>query len=66
MDEECCHSHKWSCCKCNGAFGGIYFLGFVGSTIYYLQHAATFGAGFIGFLKALVWPAFLVHKLLGL
>jgi hypothetical protein len=68
MGEECCSSHKWSvkCCKCNGAFGGIYFLGFIGSAVYYIQNATSFGMGFVGFLKALVWPAFLVHKLLGL
>ncbi len=45
--------------------GGAYFLGFLGAFIYYLQHAATFGAGVIGFLKALVWPAMLVYHLFG-
>uniref|UniRef100_A0A7C4R8G5 Uncharacterized protein n=1 Tax=candidate division CPR3 bacterium TaxID=2268181 RepID=A0A7C4R8G5_UNCC3 len=44
--------------------GGFYFLGMVGAAIYYIGSAATFGAGFIGFLKSLVWPAFLVYELL--
>ena len=45
--------------------GGIYFLGFIGATIYYIQQSPTFWQGVLGVLKALVWPAFLVHKLLG-
>lgn len=44
--------------------GGAYGLGFIGALIYYIQQAASFGEGVIGFLKALVWPAFLVHKLM--
>ena len=47
-------------------FGGAYFLGFIGATVYYIQQSATFGEGVVGVLKALVWPAFLVHKLFGL
>ncbi|MCD6011898.1 MAG: hypothetical protein K0Q79_1760 [Flavipsychrobacter sp.] len=47
-----------------GASGGIYFLAFIGSLVYYLQHAATFGAGVIGFLKAIVWPAFVVYEIM--
>ena len=50
---------------CNGASGGLYGLGFIGALVFYLQHSATLGAGIIGFLKALVWPAFLVYKLMG-
>jgi uncharacterized protein YqhQ len=46
--------------------GAIYGLGFVGALVYYLQHAATFSAGVVGFLKALVWPAILIYKVLGL
>ena len=46
--------------------GGIYFVGFIGASVYYIQQSATFWQGVVGVLKALVWPAFLVHKLLGL
>jgi hypothetical protein len=45
--------------------GFIWFLGFIGAFIYYLQQADTFVAGVVAFLKALAWPAFLVYKLLG-
>ncbi|HYC79795.1 MAG TPA: hypothetical protein VEC17_02105 [Candidatus Binatia bacterium] len=44
--------------------GGVYCLGFIGAVVYYIQTATSFGDGVLGFLKALVWPAFLVHKLM--
>lgn len=47
----------------HGAMGGAYFLGFIGAVIYYLQQSPTFWVGVVGVLKALVWPAFLVHRL---
>ncbi|MEK6926598.1 MAG: hypothetical protein AABW50_04945 [Nanoarchaeota archaeon] len=50
---------------CKGS-GGIYGLGFIGAAIYYIQQATGFWSGIIGILKALVWPAFIVYKLLGL
>jgi len=42
----------------------IYGLGFIGALIYFIQHATSFGAGCLGLLKAIVWPAILVYKLL--
>lgn len=50
----------------SGAAGTIWFLGFVGSAIYFIQQATSFGAGVIGLFKALVWPAFVVYNLMGL
>ena len=41
----------------------VYILGMIGAAIYFITKATTFGAGVIGFLKALVWPAYLVHGL---
>lgn len=41
---------------------GIYGLGFIGAVIYYIVTATTFWEGFIGFLKAMVWPAFFVYS----
>ena len=49
-----------------GCGGGIYGLGFIGAVIYYIQNATGFWNGVLGVLKALVWPAFFVYKLLGL
>ena len=46
------------------AWGGAYFLGFIGAAVYYIQESSTFWGGVVGFLKAIVWPAFLVYDLL--
>jgi hypothetical protein len=53
----------------DGSCGAVYGLGFIGACVYFIGSAATFGMGVLGFLKALVWPAFLVYaalKYLGL
>lgn len=44
-----------------GSSGAVYGLGFIGAAVYFIGNAVTFGAGVIGFFKALVWPAFLVY-----
>ncbi|HVQ44627.1 MAG TPA: hypothetical protein VMT30_06725 [Candidatus Saccharimonadia bacterium] len=54
------HSHKVA----NAGGGGVYGLGLIGALVYYLQHAASFGDGVLGILKAIFWPAFLVYHLL--
>jgi len=46
--------------------GAVYGLGLIGALVYFLQQADTFGAGVLGFLKALVWPAILIYKVFGL
>ena len=50
--------------KHNNAFGGIYGLAFIGAAVYFIQHSLTFWEGVLGFLKALVWPAVMMYKLL--
>ena len=55
-------------CRCGhacGTGGAVYGLGFIGAVIYYISQATGFWVGVLGFLKAIVWPAFLVYKLLG-
>jgi hypothetical protein len=46
----------------HGGSGAVYGLGFIGAVIYYISHAATFWAGVVGILKAIVWPAFLIYQ----
>ena len=45
-----------------GGGSAVYGLGFIGAAVYFISHAATLWMGFLGFLKALVWPAFLVYQ----
>ncbi|MEK6899093.1 MAG: hypothetical protein AABW79_03285 [Nanoarchaeota archaeon] len=62
--EECCcgcNDGKWN----SGACGGVgYCLGVIGAAVYYISSAGGFWMGFLGLLKALVWPAFLVFEIL--
>ena len=48
----------------HGTAGSLYFVGFIGSLIYWLQAAVGFGAVITAFLKSLVWPAYIIYKLL--
>lgn len=48
----------------NGMLGSVYGMAFIGAAIYFIQHAATFWGGVLGFLEAVVWPAVLMYKLL--
>lgn len=55
------HEHK----RMNGGFlGGAYGLAFIGAAVYFIQQATTFWMGVLGFLKAIIWPALLVYKLM--
>jgi hypothetical protein len=48
----------------SGPAGAFYFLGFIGAAVHFIGAATTFWMGVLGFLKAIVWPAFLVYGLL--
>jgi hypothetical protein len=53
------------CCNMQEGCGGIfYLLGLIGAAIYYISTAVSFWMGVLGFLKAIVWPVFLVLGLL--
>ncbi len=42
----------------------VYGVGIIGAAVYYISTATGFWIGVLGFLKALVWPAFLVYEAL--
>jgi hypothetical protein len=42
----------------------VYGLGLIGALIYYIQHATTFVMGLLGVLKAIVWPAMVIYRVL--
>jgi hypothetical protein len=62
IKKECVKEKFKDSCKCGGGFG--YFLGFLGAAIYYISTATSFWMGVLGFLKAIIWPVFLVYGLL--
>jgi hypothetical protein len=44
-----------------GTSGAVYGLGFIGAAIYFISHSTGLWLGVLGFLKAIVWPVFLVY-----
>jgi len=50
----------------NHAQGGnmVYCLGIIGATIFFISQSTSFWMGVLGFLKALVWPVFMVYEAL--
>lgn len=60
---------KWGQTKSKNSSGGgsggaLYFVGFIGALVYNTQAAVGFGAVVVGILKSMVWPAYVVYKLL--
>jgi hypothetical protein len=72
VDEKCecegkgwkySESKKWHHHGQNGMNGGaIYCLGMIGVAVYYIQQVSGFWPVIVAILKAIVWPAFLLHK----
>jgi hypothetical protein len=48
----------------SGPAGAVYGLGLIGAAVFFIGQATSFLTGIIGFIKALVWPAFLVYHLM--
>jgi hypothetical protein len=46
-----------------GPANAIYGLGLIGAAVFFISQTASFWAGVLGFLKAIVWPAFMVYEL---
>ncbi len=67
METERVEVHNGHCHKTyhhsNGG-NAVYGLGMIGAAIFYIGQATTFWMGVLGFLKAIVWPIFLVLEAL--
>ncbi len=55
---------KSSSADTNQGGNAVYVVGFVGALIYFMQAATSFWGVILGFFQALVWPAYIVYKLL--
>jgi len=56
MNEEKCRKSPAS------PSGAVYGLGIIGAAVYFIAQATGLWMGVLGFLKALVWPVFLVYE----
>jgi hypothetical protein len=61
MENNCSNKNK---VQSSGMLGGAYFLTIIGAAAYFLQNAASFWGGVLAILKAFVWPAFVIYKVL--
>ncbi|CAN5484395.1 hypothetical protein BH10BAC6_BH10BAC6_16970 [soil metagenome] len=48
----------------DGMWGLVWFLATVGAAIYFMQQATGFGEGIMAIIKALIWPAMIMYKVL--
>lgn len=46
--------------------GSMLFVTYIGAAVYFVQHAFGFWGVVLALLKAMVWPAFVVHRALQL
>jgi len=46
----------------NAPAGAVYFMGFIGSAVYFISQATSFWMGALGFLKAIIWPVLLIYE----
>jgi hypothetical protein len=46
----------------NPSSSAVYGLGLIGAAIYFISTATSFWLGVLGFLKAIVWPVFIVYE----
>ena len=66
IEEKCCDPKISKNFRNNANMGGgVYGLAFIGAAVYFIQHSDTFWIGVLGVLKAIIWPALVVYKLLG-
>jgi hypothetical protein len=52
--------------RVQGSFGFIYLMTIVGAAVYFVGRADGFWAVVLALLKALVWPVFVVYRVLEL
>ncbi len=50
----------------NGPMGYFFFMSWVGALIYFVQASSGFGEFLVAILKSFVWPAYVIHSVLGL
>ncbi len=61
-NSDCCGPKNRNANMNSGASGAVYGLGLIGAAIYFIGTATGFWAGVLGFIKAIIWPVFLVLK----
>jgi len=65
-DSKVCENCNSKACRRNNnvSHGGdvVYVMGLIGAAIFFIGQAPDFWAGVVGFLKAIIWPIFMVFE----
>ena len=48
-----------------GPLGYVFFMAWIGALVYFVQLSEGFGGFLLAFLKSIVWPAYVLHAVLG-
>ncbi len=49
-----------------GPWGFVLFMAWIGALVYFVQQSEGFSGFILALLKSIVWPAYIVHAVLGL
>ncbi len=52
--------------KSGGPLGFVFFMAWIGALVYFVQNSVGIGGFLLAILKSIVWPAYVVHAVLGL
>ncbi|MGZ6004743.1 MAG: hypothetical protein ACXWLH_01185 [Candidatus Saccharimonadales bacterium] len=52
--------------KGGGPMGFVLFLAWIGALVYFVQNSEGFGGFLLAILKSIVWPAYVLHAVLGI
>jgi hypothetical protein len=52
--------------KGGGPLGFVLFTAWIGALVYFVQQSDGFGEFLVAILKSIVWPAYVIHAVLGL
>jgi hypothetical protein len=48
----------------HGPFGFVFFVAYIGAVVYFFEQSPDFWGFIVALLKAVVWPAFVLHNVL--
>jgi hypothetical protein len=62
--EHMAHTDKTKVVTTDGPLGFVFFVAFIGATVYFVNQSHGFWGFIVAILKACVWPAYVVYEVL--
>lgn len=60
------HINKVKNVQKSGPLGWVFFTAWVGALVFFVQNSDGFGGFLLAILKSIIWPAYVIHSVLGL